>query len=134
MMEVKYEMEGILAHVQDLDVDELSKLGKAVRQAVESGKEKKEVEVRKKIAALAASIDTTPEKLFKKYRVERTVTHMDPLSEENIWRGRGRKPDWLVRYIAQGWDSDVFKIQCVWKKKDLDKLKKQNKVFTFNKE
>lgn len=42
---------------------------------------------------------------------ERSVRYRDPKNPENIWTGRGRKPNWLLEEVAKGNHIEDFAVE-----------------------
>ena len=42
---------------------------------------------------------------------ERSVRYRDPKNPENIWTGRGRKPNWLLDEVAKGNQVEDFAVE-----------------------
>lgn len=89
-----------------LSLEELEALARDIEIEVTSRRQAERERVLQQMRELAASIGTTPEDLFRRTGkvVEKVVTvkYRHPDDPLLTWSGRGKRPQWVVEYLATG--------------------------------
>ncbi len=91
-----------------LSIEEMEALAKEIEAEIIARREADRERVLQQMRELAASIGTTPEQLFGKVgrpaAVEKTVVvkYRNPENPALTWSGRGKRPQWVVEYLASG--------------------------------
>jgi len=97
------------------EAEALSLIEKA-REVVAERKRQSVAEAQQKILDLAKELGLTPEELIRqmpgakrnKTRVPTTVRYRNPENPDQVWSGRGKRPQWLAQKLAQGQTKDEF--------------------------
>ena len=91
-----------------LSIEEMEALAKDIEIEINTRREAERERVLEQMRELAASIGTTPEQLFGKAGraavAEKTVAvkYRHPDNPALTWSGRGKRPLWVVEYLATG--------------------------------
>ena len=91
-----------------LSIEEMEALAKDIEAEINARRLADRERVLEQMRELAASIGTTPEQLFGKAgrpaAVEKTVVvkYRHPENTALTWSGRGKRPQWVVEYLAAG--------------------------------
>lgn len=89
-----------------LSIEEMEALAKDIEIEINTRREAERERVLEQMRELAASIGTTPEQLFGRTgkAPERTVVvkYRHPDDPALTWSGRGKRPLWVVEYLAAG--------------------------------
>jgi DNA-binding protein H-NS len=89
-----------------LSIEELAALAREIEIEVTSRRQAEKERVLQQMRELAASIGTTPEDLFRRTGkvVEKVVAvkYRHPDNPSLTWSGRGKRPLWVVEYLATG--------------------------------
>jgi DNA-binding protein H-NS len=100
-------------NVDKMSLKELVALQVRLENAIAEARRRERIEVKEKIATLAAGSGFSVSELFGTSRGLKgskvAPKYMNPDNESETWTGRGRQPRWLVAKLAKG-ALDQFKI------------------------
>ncbi|SAL84911.1 regulatory protein [Caballeronia choica] len=94
-----------LAKIDAMSDEQLSEIRDTIDAEMKRREARKTREARKQIVELAQAHNIDLSSLSgqkPKYR--------DPKNQFNTWSGRGRKPEWLRAYLAEGRDIEDFRV------------------------
>ncbi|MGR3739131.1 MAG: H-NS histone family protein [Limimaricola soesokkakensis] len=102
--------------LDDMDLDDLKKLRKAVDRAIQDYQERKRTQARNAAEAAARELGFSLEELVaskgtKKGRPTSPAKYRNPDDPAQTWSGRGRQPQWMKDAIESGADRDDFLIE-----------------------
>jgi DNA-binding protein H-NS len=100
--------------LEKMSLKELLVLEAKLKRAIAEARQRGRVELKEKIAALAANSGFSVSELFGNGRGLKgskvAPKYMNPDNKGETWTGRGRQPRWLVAKLAKGAKLDQFKI------------------------
>jgi DNA-binding protein H-NS len=94
--------------IANLEYSELQQLDTDVRRELKKREQEKVVEARKQILAIAESVGMDVEDLVGKNSWDKqslkkvAAKYRNPSDPQQEWTGRGRKPKWIERLLAEG--------------------------------
>jgi DNA-binding protein H-NS len=89
-------------NVDKMSLKELVALDGKVKGAIAEARTKERVELKIKVAALAASHGFSLAELFGAKSAKSVAKYANPEDATDTWSGRGRKPNWLVARLKKG--------------------------------
>lgn len=96
------------------DVEELESLKKRVDKEIDIRKQQRRDDALNQIRAIAGKAGFSLDELVSGGRSRRrggaAVKYRDPKDPSKTWAGRGRKPRWLEKALADGRKLDEFKV------------------------
>src|SRR5471030_2397344 len=97
----------VLEALKQLSVAELNEVQKQISIEVAQRQTAGRTRLRQEFAQMAANSGLTLEEVLgggtsKKVRSESVAKYANPTNAAETWTGRGRKPSWLIAYVANG--------------------------------
>ncbi|MCV6598311.1 MAG: H-NS histone family protein [Mangrovicoccus sp.] len=103
-------------HLDELSLDELQQLQKAVGKAIETLDERRRKEalasVEAKAREMGFSLAELTESLKRSKRSARPARYRHPENPDLTWSGRGRHPAWVKDAIENGANLEDFEIKA----------------------
>lgn len=105
--------------VSGLSLEELRKVEKQVKDAIQARYEQEKEDLKRQIRELAKRAGTTVEELFGTSKGGSRSSkggkvaprYRDPADANNTWTGRGRMPSWLQTKVDKGAKKEDFLIK-----------------------
>jgi DNA-binding protein H-NS len=97
-------------NLDELDKEELVKLGKLVDKALNTVEKRRQKDAREAAKKAALEFGYTPEELFGSAKAKSAPKskappkYANPNDQSMTWTGKGRQPEWIKEYLRSGKD------------------------------
>ncbi|WP_305038198.1 H-NS histone family protein [Caballeronia sp. TF1N1] len=98
----------LASQIETMSDEQLTQMRELVETETRKRASRRARDARKQIVELAHQHNIDLSTLAGK--AEEGPKYRDPANQFNTWSGRGRKPDWLRKYVAEGRDIEEFRI------------------------
>lgn len=101
--------------VSDMSFHDMRKLMLVLQDEMREKERGARANLRKRLEAMALDGGFTLDELFPSLKRRRGTTPTEaakfrnPANPKQVWSGRGRRPEWLVKAVSQGRDPNEFR-------------------------